>query len=126
MVTKIEFSKKYSNYYKNTFAFVFYCLFLFENIGKQKVKYGNLSEMVDSNGKTYCAVTKDHSQTINDAIDATKSPKVTETKLKDVKVIQIKSWEKQAKTIDQYAIIIMPLLFTLISVIYWLSFVTLG
>ena len=92
----------------------------------QKVKYGNLSEMVDSNGKTYCAVTKDHSQTINDAIDATKSPKVTETKLKDVKVIQIKSWEKQAKTIDQYAIIIMPLLFTLISVIYWLSFVTLG
>ena len=107
-------------------AFVFYFLFFFENIGKQKVKYGNLSEMVDSNGKTYCAVTKDHSQTINDAMDATKSNKVTETRLKDVKVIQIKSWEKQAKTIDQYAIIIMPLLFTLISVIYWLSYITLG
>ena len=90
------------------------------------MKYGNLSEMVDSNGKTYCAVTNDHSQTINDAIDATKSTKVTETKLKDVKVIQIKSWEKQAKTIDQYAIIVMPLLFTLISIIYWLIFVTLG
>ena len=82
--------------------------------------------MVDLNRKTYNGVAKDHSQSINDAIDATKSSKLTETKLQDVKINQIKSWEKQAKTIDQYAIIIMPLLFTLISIIYWLSFVTLG
>ena len=78
--------------------------------------------MVDSNGKTNCAA-KDHLQTI---YDATRSNKLIETKLKDVKVIQIKSWEKQAKTIDKYAIIIMPLLFTLISIIYWLSFASLG
>ena len=82
--------------------------------------------MVDSNGRTHCGVTKDHLQTINYAIDETKSNKLTEIKVDDVKIIQSKSWEKQAKTIDQYAIIIMPLLFTLISVIYWLSFVSLG
>ena len=98
----------------------------FENTGKQKVKLGSLSEMVGSNGKANCSISKDHVQIINDAIDATKSNKLIKTKLKDVKIIQIKSWEKQAKTIDKYAIIVMPLLFTLISIIYWLIFVTLG
>ena len=90
------------------------------------MKQGSLSEMVDSNGKTYCSVTKDHSQTINDAINASKSNNVDEIKLQDVKVIQIKSWEKQAKTIDKFAIIIMPFLFTLISIIYWLRFASFG
>ena len=82
--------------------------------------------MVDSKGRKYCGATKNHFQTINNAIDETKSNKLTEINVDDVKISKIKSWEKQAKTIDHYAIIIMPLLFTLISIIYWLSFVTIG
>ena len=100
--------------------------FCFKTIGIQQSKYGNLSELVDSNGKTYCAVTKDHAQSIDDNIERSKLNKYTETKVNDVKVIQIKSWEKQAKTIDRNALVIMPLLFILISVVYWTSFITMG
>ena len=90
------------------------------------MKYGNLSEMVDSNGKVYCAVTKEAAQSIDDTIETTSSNNVNETIPKDVNVIQIQSWDKQAKTIDRHAIIIMPLIFAVIVIIYWTSFVFIG
>ena len=90
------------------------------------MQYGNLSEMVDSNGKVYCAVTKEGAQSIDDTIETTSSNNVNETILKDVNVIQIQSWDKQAKTIDRHAIIIMPLIFAVIVIIYWTSFVFIG
>ena len=46
--------------------------------------------MVDSNGRTYCCATKNHFQTINNAIDETKSNKLTEINVDDVKIIQSK------------------------------------
>lgn len=91
-----------------------------------KNQYGNLSEMVDSNGKVYCAITKEQAQSMDETIEITKCKNVNETKLKDVNVIQIQSWDKQAKTVDRHAIIIMPLIFATISIIYWTSFVSMG
>ena len=45
---------------------------------------------------------------------------------KDAKIVQYKPWDKQAKCIDRIALILMPLLFLMVSAIYWSTYLYIG
>ena len=42
------------------------------------------------------------------------------------KTVQVKSWDRQAKKIDRYALVLMPLLFSMIATIYWSTYLCMG
>ena len=44
----------------------------------------------------------------------------------DAKIIQFKPWDKEAKIIDRYAMVLMPILFLIVAVIYWSSYLYMG
>ena len=44
----------------------------------------------------------------------------------EAKLVQFKPWDKQAKQIDRCALVLMPLLFLLVSVLYFASYLSSG
>ena len=70
-----------------------------------------------------------HSITLNDTLNsinnATKKDQSYDLE-HDAKTVQYKPWEKQAKQIDKYALILTPLLFLIVSIIYWTSYLSNG
>ena len=80
--------------------------------------------LVESNGKVYCAIPIDHDN--SHQTDNIVKKKTNCNIEQDAKIVQFKPWDKQAKQIDRYALVIMPLLFMVISIIYWTTYLCQG
>ena len=82
--------------------------------------------LVESNGKVYCAIPLDHDNSHPTDEVIKKKKKSSYNIEQDAKIIQFKPWDKVAKRIDSYALIIMPFLFIVISIIYWTTYLCQG
>ena len=80
--------------------------------------------LVESNGRIYCAIPVDHDATHPIENILKKKPNLPVQK--DAKIVQYKPWDKQAKSIDRIALILMPLLFLMVSAIYWSTYLYIG
>ena len=80
--------------------------------------------LVESNGRIYCAIPVDHDATHPIENILKKKPNLPVQK--DAKIVQYKPWDKQAKCIDRIALILMPLLFLMVSAIYWSTYLYIG
>ena len=80
--------------------------------------------MVTSNGRIYCAIPidQDSSHPMDDILKKRPNHNVQQ----DAKIIQFKPWDKEAKIIDRYAMVLMPILFLIVAVIYWSSYLYMG
>jgi hypothetical protein len=93
-------------------------------LGKTNEDSEYSAALVESNGKIYCAIPMDHdaSHQMEDFFKKKTSYRFEQ----DAKIIQFKPWDRQAKQIDRYALVVMPMLFLVISVIYWTSYLCQG
>ena len=80
--------------------------------------------LVESNGRIYCAIPVDHDATHPIENILKKKPNLPVQK--DAKIVQYKPWDRQAKCIDRIALILMPLLFLMVSAIYWSTYLYVG
>ena len=83
--------------------------------------------MVESNGKVYCAIPLDHDNSRpNDEISNDLKKKSNYNLEQDAKIVQYKPWDKEAKQIDKFALVAMPILFMVASIIYWTTYLCKG
>ena len=96
----------------------------FYSLGKTNDEPEYNAALVESNGRIYCAIPVDHDATHPIENILKKKPNLPVQK--DAKIVQYKPWDKQAKCIDKIALILMPLLFLMVSAIYWSTYLYIG
>ena len=79
---------------------------------------------VESNGKLYLARWFDHN-TSHQIDEVVKKYEHCGVK-KGTKINLLNSFDEKAKKIDKYAILLMPIVFTLISIVYWTTYLRQG
>ena len=94
------------------------------SLGKTNDEPEYNAALVESNGRIYCAIPVDHDATHPIENILKKKPNLPVQK--DAKIVQYKPWDKQAKSIDRIALILMPLLFLMVSAIYWSTYLYIG
>ena len=93
-------------------------------LGKSNEDSEYSAALVESNGKVYCAIPVDHDA--SHELDGFLKKRTTYKFEQDAKIIQFKPWDRQAKQIDRYALVLMPTLFFIISVVYWTCYLCQG
>ena len=82
-------------------------------------------ELIEQNGKVYSATTNELDSTFDQVAKILK--KVEGERNKEVShLVKFQSWDKQAKRIDRFALLLMPMLFSVVTVVYWTTFLCLG
>ena len=94
------------------------------NLGKTNDEAEYNAALVESNGRIYCAIPVDHDAThpIEDMLKTRPHCPIQQ----DATIVQYKPWDKQAKCIDRIALILMPSLFSIVSAIYWSTYLYIG